>query len=133
MIEIDGILAAEKNDYPKIEVEYRWKVCNFNDELTIKFNDNAQNSFFDLKNNKEKSSGFKKEIADTVQLKPSQCESFNMTDTIDTSISSHFISAQLSARPFINNEKLPSPSNCYAYAYTPIDIIYGQCNMTVSE
>ena len=117
------------NGYPKIDVEYTWKLCNYNEEnTTIKFSDN-QISYFELKN-KDTNITRQDFNSSTPDLVSGNCTELIQERALDTKYSHHYMSAQLSSPPYVNGVR-PTDSNCYAYAYNPIEVTYGKCNVTV--
>ena len=62
------------------------------------------------------------------------CVSLAKNDSIDTATSSWYISAQLEGHPILLDGSRPETlPYCYAYAFTPIRISYGPCEMSVSS
>jgi len=116
--------------YPTVQVEYRWKLCNYNEEnTTIKFAD-AQNSYFKLWIDKEKHIIEKNFTSSTKDLDSGECVSLNETQVLDTRYSHHYMAAQLSSPPYVNGAHAEG-TNCYAYAFNPFEVTYGQCNVKV--
>jgi len=113
-----------------VKVEYRWKLCNYNEKnTTITFAD-TQNSYFRLWNNKETNITEQKFNSSTPDLASGQCVTLNETQVLDTRYSHHYMAAQLSSPPYVNGEHAEG-TNCYAYAFNPVEVTYGQCNVEV--
>jgi len=125
LLEVNGTLAAEMGEYPKIEVRYDWKICNFNEadskvELT-------KPSYFKLWRQGDAADLFYKVIDNTTVLTASECESHRRKTTLDTSVAKHFMSAQMQGPTAVQGEF------CYAYAFNPITVKYDTpCDMSVS-
>ena len=129
-IEIDGIMAGDNNSYPQVGVEYRWKICNYNEEgTTIRFSD-TQNSSFMLKQNTDTIITEVMFNSSTPDLDPGKCETLIEATKLDTKFSKRFMSAQLSSPPYVNGVRATG-ANCYAYAFNPVEVTYGQCNVEV--
>lgn len=129
-IEIDGIKAGNNNSYPLVDVEYSWKLCNYNGANTkIQFSD-TQNSYFKLWLKKETTITEKNFTSLTKDLDSGECVSLTEAKALDTKYSHHYMAAQLSSPPFVNGEHAKG-ANCYAYAFNPVEVTYGQCNVEV--
>jgi len=136
LLEVNGTLAGESNEYPQIDVKYDWKICNDNEgasEVTLK------SSYFKLwknkpgkntKNNKNEIL-FEKKFAKTAVLKKkagagAKCKTMSRNGILDTSVLLTQMSAQMQGPTTVKGDF------CYAYAYNPISVKYGNCDMSVS-
>jgi hypothetical protein len=96
----------------------------------IKFSD-TQSSYFKLWVDKETSTITEKNFTSlTPDLDSGECVSLTEAKALDTRISHHYMAAQLSSPPYVNGEHAEGP-NCYAYAFNPVEVTYGQCNVEV--
>lgn len=63
------------------------------------------------------------------------CIQRTQTMDLDTAVPMRWMASQLSGPPFKNgkllNDDKPQPY-CYAYAFTPVEVQYGDCNVEVS-
>jgi len=135
LLEVDGALAAVSGDYPKIKVRYDWKICN-GSEGTSKVNlENTHPSYFRLwgprpgdKNEKEVLLNI---VFDTTVLtktkgKKAKCETHSQISTLDTKVATRYMSAQIQGTTAVTGEY------CYAYAFNPVGVKYGSCDVSVS-
>ena len=139
-LQIDGKKAGDTGIYPKVAVQYKWKICNYNEfspagEYTVKLLDEPRQSYFKLWNGQRKDA-FLETLNSSVTLQPlgsdKNCISLTKNEVLDTSISIWFISAQFEGHPNIGGVKPEGFSYCYAYAFTPIRVLYAECSMSVS-
>jgi len=138
MLEVDGKKAGDTGIYPQVNVQYRWKVCNFDgfvQDYAVQLLDDPRQSYFKLWNSQNKDL-FQEKLDSSMALKSVEsgenCEFKIQNGILDTSISNWFISAQLEGYPTIKGERPDDLPYCYAYAFTPIRVIYGPCTMSVS-
>jgi len=134
LLEVNGTLAGESNVYPQIDVKYDWKICNDNEgasEVTLK-----NPSYFKLWRYKPGKKAKKETLletvfADTAALKKkagagAKCKTMSRNETLDTSFLTTFVSAQMQGPTTVKGDF------CYAYAFNPISVRYGNCDMSVS-
>jgi len=135
LLEVNGTLAGESNVYPQIEVKYDWKICNDNEgasEVTLK-----SPSYFKLwrykPGKKDKKETLLKKVFPKTDVLEKQagagakCKTMSRIETLDTSFLTTFMSAQMQGPTTVKGEF------CYAYAYNPISVRYGTCDMRVSS
>ena len=147
---INGTLAVDTNNFPQIDVQYKWKICNYDVNFPVKLlngKDDKKNSYFKVWN---KDTTPEQPLlshlygSSTTPLKPfnesgsgsdENCISLTENHTIDTESPDWFVSAQFEGHPYDGENRLEGTEKltyCYAYAFTPIRIEYEPCNMSVS-
>ena len=152
MLEVDGRIAGDTGIYPQVKVQYSWKLCNYNKEK-ITLLDSPKLSYFQLWNGKTIKDdkyivrqifddsttligGVQKAFDDSTGLaafeEGENCVSLTHIDTLDTSVATQFMSAQMQGLPDIKDNVNGDFPFCYAYAYNPISIKYGDCLSSVS-
>jgi len=134
-LEVNGTKAADDNEYPQINVRYDWKICNYNEgNSKVKLQD-SKPSYFKLwrskPGKKNKKTLFSKVFNETTVLKASapagaNCQTHEENVLLDTKFGYHFLSAQLQGPTAVKDEF------CYAYAFNPISVKYGSCDVRVS-
>jgi hypothetical protein len=141
-MEINGTIAGDTGIYPKIKVQNQWKICNWNvDSNFVKFLNGKKESYFRFWNNRRKAeNSLFSETFDgsTTPLAPynseGNCVSLTEDAVIDTSISNWYTSAQFEGHPSPDGQQRADGNPyCYAYAFNPIQIKYGDCDMSVSR
>ena len=135
---INGTLAGDTGVYPQIDVQYKWKMCNFNENSSTKLL-SAKNkaSYFKLWNAQN---NFLKTLSSDITLEPydsgpgsdGNCVSLTRNDTIDTEIGNWYTSTKFEGHPYNGEERVEGDPYCYAYAFNPIKLSYGPCTMSVS-
>jgi hypothetical protein len=142
---INGTLAGDTNNYPQIDVQYKWKICNYDDSYSVNLLNDPKTSYFKVWNAKTKN--FFNEFYDSsTTLEPYEsgsgsgsgpgsdgnCISRTINSTIDTAIPDWFVSAKFEGHPPFDGVRPESLPYCYAYAFNPIKLSYGPCTMSVS-
>ena len=148
---INGTLAGDTGVYPQIDVQYKWKMCNFNENSSTKLL-SAKNkaSYFKLWNAQN---NFLKILSSDITLAPYEvsgsgpgsgpesesefesdgnCVSLTRNETIDTEIANWYISTKFEGHPSVDENRVEGNPYCYAYAFNPIRVSYGPCTMSVS-
>jgi hypothetical protein len=134
---INGTLAVDTNNYPQIDVQYKWKICNFDENSSAKLLNDAKSSYFKLWNAQN---NFLKTLSSDITLEPydsgpgsdGNCVSLTRNDTIDTEIGNWYISTKFEGHPYVDENRVLGDPYCYAYAFNPIKLSYGPCTMSVS-
>ncbi len=146
---INGTLAVDTNNFPQIDVQYKWKICNYDVNYPVKLldgKDDKKNSYFKVWN---KDTTPEQPLlshlygSSTTPLKPfnesgsgsgsdGNCISRTINSTIDTAIPDWFVSAKFEGHPPFDGVRPESLPYCYAYAFNPIKLSYGPCTMSVS-
>ena len=148
-IKINGLLAYQTASYPKVKVEYSWEICNYNDNnITIraKAPDDGQDmieTYFRLWQNTKRNGASGRDVLFEENFPPpvalqatsgNNCIQRTQTMDLDTAVPMRWMASQLSGPPFKNgkllNDDKPQPY-CYAYAFTPVEVQYGDCNVEV--
>jgi len=141
-MEINGTIAGDSGIYPKIQVQHQWKMCNYNeDSNSVMFLNGLKSSYFRFWNNRNavgESLVSQSFDSSTTPLAPynsdGNCISLTLDSEIDTSISNWYSSAQFEGHPSPDGQKRADGNPyCYAYAFNPIQIKYGDCDMSVSR
>ena len=158
-IVIDG-KEATLNDvanYPKITVEYKLKICNYNDydgASAIAFNDpvkeknrsglrfwrNRSGKIREAligKNNDEIDVTLNKTYTGTVDaITEGTCRKEVGSVLLDTTFAESYMQAKVEGRLLLPEEETVTNKYCYAYAFNPIKLRYdygdGECKFTVS-
>lgn len=148
-IKINGLLAYQTDSYPQVKVEYSWEICNYNDNnITVraKAADDDQDTIqthFRLWQNRKRNGPSGREVLFEANFPPpmvleatfgNNCIRRTETMDLDTAVPMRWMASQLSGPPFQNgkllNDDKPQPY-CYAYAFTPVEVQYGDCNVEV--
>ena len=140
---INGTLAGDTGIYPQIDVQYKWKICNFDDlpdnNYSLKLLSGDKSSSFRVWANKTVDH-FTETLSSDITLEPynsgsgsdENCVSLTRNDTIDTEIGNWYISTKFEGHPYVDENRVLGDPYCYAYAFNPIRVSYGPCTMSVS-